>query len=722
MLSFFGKKGNNIIFIIILICIFSFVLNNEVKSVNYRNYNYNFREEAVSAPQAYVFAREISEKSLNVENIRNPRDFIISSSDELYIVDTGNNRVLHFDKNEKHLGTIDTFLNENGENDSFNQPTGIDISEDGYLYIADRNNSRIVVLDKEYNFVQSIVSPDTSGGGFSENFSFRPIKVAVNRYGNIFVISDGVYDGIMSYNQDGKFQGFVGAPAVHVDSYDYIWLRYIATDQQRVRMKLNLPIEYSNLRADEKGFIFATVAGGGNSEAEIIRRLNLFGEDILFREGFHPPVGDLRFPIDDDSRNRAIFVDILTREHGTYSALDRTTGRIFTYDNRGNLLYVFGGQGQQKGVFQNPVALEMYSDGRLAVLDSRNGVISVFSPTEYKILIHQAIDAYNTGRFQRSTDLWKKVLDINANLDLAYTGLGRAFFRENQFREAMEMFRLGENRAQYSLAYNYYRREVLNNNFTLIFLMFLFMAVILLLLFKTASGRKILNAFKNKEIVNYPENIKTFSREKIIILISRLKYSLYLIFHPADGFWNLRNQKRGSVLSASVMLFMIIFSNIIRLQYTGFIFNTRDLSQINVYREILSIIIPIILWSLILWSLTSLMEGKGTLGEIFTASIYSFSPIVLFFIPATILSNFLRLDEGSFYYLLLLVPLIWSGILLFLSVMITHEYTIAKTSFISALVIVGMGIALFLVLLFVDQTAQVFEFVRTIYTEITFRR
>ena len=42
--------------------------------------------------------------------------------------------------------------------------------------------------------------------------------------------------------------------------------------------------------------------------------------------------------------------------------------------------------------------------------------------------------------------MWNRALQLNANCDLAYTGIGRALLRQDRFREAMDNFRLGSNR------------------------------------------------------------------------------------------------------------------------------------------------------------------------------------------------------------------------------------------------------------------------------------
>ena len=143
-------------------------------------------------------------------------------------------------------------------------------------------------------------------------------------------------------------------------------------------------------------------------EDEAIKRLNPTGEDIIHRNGFHPMRGDsaANFHKDEANDTRSRFVDIIARENGMYSALDRQRGRIFSYDNQGNLLYVFGGLGDAIGLFQRPVALSE-RPGEIAVLDAA-GRVTVFKPTEYALLIHSAIDYYNKGNYEQSTIQWGK--------------------------------------------------------------------------------------------------------------------------------------------------------------------------------------------------------------------------------------------------------------------------------------------------------------------------
>ncbi len=103
------------------------------------------------------------------------------------------------------------------------------------------------------------------------------------------------------------------------------------------------------------------------------------------------------------------FIDIKGYQYGTYSALDGINGKIFTYDVDGNLLYVFGTKGTQRGTFNNPVALEIYNNN-IFVLDKGLNQLIVFKPTAFATYILSALEYYNLGLFEESTEMWQQVL------------------------------------------------------------------------------------------------------------------------------------------------------------------------------------------------------------------------------------------------------------------------------------------------------------------------
>ncbi len=60
---------------------------------------------------------------------------------------------------------------------------------------------------------------------------------------------------------------------------------------------------------------------------------------------------------------------------------------------------------------------------------------------------------------------WQNVLRYNANSEFAYIGIGKAYLREGRYKEAMEYFQLGNNRKYYTRAFQFYRKELMQNYF-----------------------------------------------------------------------------------------------------------------------------------------------------------------------------------------------------------------------------------------------------------------
>ena len=104
----------------------------------YDTYNYDYWDNVVFTPAAYVPDGAISGVGLQVGAFSGPQDICVAPNGDLYIADTGNNRIIVVDdRGEKVLKIIDTFDNQGAE-DTFNAPTGVCVSENGQLYIADR--------------------------------------------------------------------------------------------------------------------------------------------------------------------------------------------------------------------------------------------------------------------------------------------------------------------------------------------------------------------------------------------------------------------------------------------------------------------------------------------------------------------------------------------------------------------------------------------------------
>ncbi|HAN94219.1 MAG: YIP1 family protein [Limnochordia bacterium] len=688
-------------------------------TVPYTSYLYDFWEKAVPSPQAYLPSRIVLGEDLQVGPLNNPNDLFVSPKGEIYIVDTGNNRIVVADRDFQLLRVISTF----GDGDSFKSPMGIFVTAEDHIYVADTGGGRIVHLNPDGSLNRIVPAPQTDiEGVLPANFNYRPLKVGVDQYGRIFVIAQDLYEGFISFSADGQFRGFLGAPRVTPSLADYLWSRF-ATKEQRQRIRAFLPTEYTNFDLDSEGFIYATSHAEDKEEDEggiaiKIRRINAKGEDLLRRQGFSIPMGDVEFPnrwSTATRRTSSMLVDITVQPYGVYSVLDGNRGRVFTYDNNGNLLYEFGYWGTDQGQLASPVAIDCL-DKTMLVLDSQRRGIVVFEPTDYALLIWAALDAYERGDYYLAERIWGQLLVLNSNFDVAYTGIGRALLRRGEYAEAMKNFKLGNNRAEYSEAFELYRKDLVYAHFPKAFALF----VVVLAAFFTA--RRLRKARRTAPAVQEVAATNPRRRGWVLRTLDSLRFGLYVVVHPFDGFERLKKERRGTPFAATIILALVVLTFVFARQYTGFIFNRVDLSKINLLVEIGSVVLPFLLWTFVNWGLTTLMEGKGTLKDVYVASAFALIPVILTVVPLTIVSNFLIQEEGAFYYMLMGFGLGWAVLLLILgATMVTHEYDFRKTIFTCISTLLGMAFALFLGLLFIALTEQVILFVRQLLTEAIHR-
>ena len=200
-----------------------------------------------------------------------------------------------------------------------------------------------------------------------------------------------------------------------------------------------------------------------------------------------------------------------------------------------------------------------------------------------------------------------------------------------------------------------------------------------------------------------------------------LKYSLYVSTHPLDGFWDLTHERRGSIAAANVIIVAAVIVEILRLTLTNFQFVTINMEYFNSIIVAMRILLPVFLWTVANWSLTTLMDGKGKMHEIYMAVCYALTPYVLINIIMIILSQFITFDEGAIYWVLGGFSMLWTGLLMLSAMMMVHDYSLLKTILSSLLTIVGMGVMVFIFVIFFSLVSDAIAYFISLYKEILFR-
>jgi len=217
----------------------------------------------------YVPAEVLDGFSLGVGPLKEPGDLFVDDAGHIYLLDTGNNRLICLDSSMNVTRVISQFDND-GKPDGFNGPRGVFVTSQGDIYVADTGNGRVVILDSQGQFVRLIGEPVSDEEGIiPEDYRYKPIRLVVDVAKRVFVVVEGEYEGIVQFDEQGTFRGFFGAPRVVPRLADVIWSK-LATREQRERMALFLPTEYSSVDLDDRGFIYATIATGDLARSQPI--------------------------------------------------------------------------------------------------------------------------------------------------------------------------------------------------------------------------------------------------------------------------------------------------------------------------------------------------------------------------------------------------------------------------------------------------------------------
>jgi len=204
-------------------------------------------------------------------------------------------------------------------------------------------------------------------------------------------------------------------------------------------------------------------------------------------------------------------------------------------------------------------------------------------------------------------------------------------------------------------------------------------------------------------------------------MLAALKYQFYILIRPIDGFYRLKFEKRGRNFITVLNLFLFWVSYSFMEYYVNFTVVVRPPAHFrNSLVNLLGIVVIFLLFCVGNWAITTLMNGEGKFSEICMAVSYSLLPMLLVFIPATLLSHLLTTNEAAFYTILVGTSIFWFAVLMFLGILVMHDYTVFKTILTFFLTVLAMLIIIFLILLVTTLAGQLWVFLRSVYTEIVF--
>lgn len=652
------------------------------------SYYYDNSAKAHEAPSAYEWNSETVFGNGSIPNVGKISDIHTDSAGNIYILssDSGKITVLDFEMNFLRTLTV----KKDGQVDCSGASGMFILESNGKteLYIADTTHNRILKTDDNGNLLKSYTRPKTEL--IDEKTEFMPTKIIVNASGYIITTCRGIYSGAVVMNGDGEFLGFYGSNKIKLSAtviYDYFWKQLFGASRSGV-MSRYVPVEFSNLAINENGFVYTTTAAETDNAG--LRLLNFSSESLLpeYQQG------DLQNITREGEAKNSTFVDVAYLGTGIAAVLDSARSRIFLYNSEGDLLTVFGGNGGSRGMLTNPTAIAAYND-EIFVVDEAANSITRFSKTEYGNNLISASRMYMKGNYDESRELWEQIITQNNGFNTAYISVGRTLMSLNDYEGAMEYFKLGKSKSDYSEAFSQQRKIVLKKWFIPIFS---FIVIAVALLFYLVSDKR---AKKRKKSDTSGEGI------------------VYSLVHPSKGLLNAVNGNTGfGIWLLPIVLGVWFITNIFSVQYSGFIFNKLDSSPLDLRVEFIATVIAGIGFVISNWLVVTMTEGTGSFKQISRVAAIALIPYIGGKLIYTALSNIMLLNESMIVNAPVTIGVIWGLLILIIGLSKIHEYKITGAVINLAATVLGMAAVAFILLLEISILKQIQMLATTVFDEL----
>ncbi|XP_019613545.1 PREDICTED: tripartite motif-containing protein 3-like [Branchiostoma belcheri] len=229
-----------------------------------------------------------------------------------------------------------TFGEKGSGTGQFNDPWGITVSDEGEVFVAGRGNQRIQVFTLQGTFIRQF---PTVVSGEQE---MRPNDVAMDGEGNLWVVGDtDSANFAVQYDKQGRVLR-------EFDLQKTRWARGVAVDTRRNHI-----------------LITQTTGGMGN----------LHGEVLVFR-----PDGTLVRTV-GQLQGMKFSMYITVDGEGNILLSDISNHCVYVYNQDGQFLFQFGGEGSGEGQLKNPRGICTDRAGNIIVANTGNSRVDMFDKT-----------------------------------------------------------------------------------------------------------------------------------------------------------------------------------------------------------------------------------------------------------------------------------------------------------------------------------------------------
>jgi len=262
--------------------------------------------------------------STPTSDMKMPTDVTIDKEGKIYVVDSGNNRIIVYSPDGKYL---QAFGSEGSANTTLKNPVGIAATADGHIMVADRGNQRIQIYTLDGKHLKTI---EAKVG----NKKYTPVDVAMDRAGTrIFVTASEPFHQVIVLDTNGKLLSKWGKAGSNEGEFRFPATIALSRDEDEIYF-----VDVLNTRVqafDMDGHFLVTVGSWGVTPGKLFRPkgvaimkdnsvlvsdsylgvVQLYKSDTRFRAvlGIDGKIARFNTPtgLDVDDKNRVYIVEML---------------------------------------------------------------------------------------------------------------------------------------------------------------------------------------------------------------------------------------------------------------------------------------------------------------------------------------------------------------------------------------------------------------------------
>ncbi len=649
-------------------------------------YTLDDEQKYVRTQDAYLPDRTITNLGLV-----NPNDILFDDNNNMYIADTGNKRIVIYNiDSEKVVKILDdaTVKKQNPAFPGFSSPKGLFRSHDGDLYVADAEAMAVyrfsanLVFKKKYAKPTAVIFADTN---------YKPTKVAVDTGNNLYVVSEGVYAGIIQMAETGEFLGYFASNKTKLTPQQrFLKLIYNKEQQKNSELLNTTPPPFENIYVDKDGTAYSVSTGDGTDmlKKHSTKGTNMYTGDVISTQSM---------------------TDVTTDSDGIIYTSDKE-GYITAYTTAGELIFQLGAKVDNvsiSGLFQNLTTIAIDNKNNIWTADGETSYLQSFRPTEYANTIFKALKEYENGEYTEALGDWNYVLRLNQMSVLAHNGVAKAYYNNEEYKKAMKDYEIAGNREGYSLAFWEVRNKIIQK-----YIGPFLVAVVCLILLKLVVG-----------LIDKKKRIKRFRRKMVqrilrLPIIGEIGYAFRCARHPIERYYEIRVGRHGSVISATI-IYIIFFAVYMWYQTgKGFIYQYTDVEDMDIGAIVVGFFAILILFIICNFLVTSITDGDGTLKQVYMIPAYGLMPLMFAMIATIVCSYGLTYNESFILTVIMVIGTVWTIATIFNGLSTIHDYDFSGTVLSLIITFIFMLISAIVVLIIIILSDQLFSFITTVGKEI----